>query len=166
LIVPTAMSGTLRAWYVLPFVPALALLIALAASRIHAPRGAPWRTFAAIAALALLQGWFSGRATRGSEIRASSDAARAFLEHFDQVVESLRPGSIAELDAYPDEASTTRFGRELQKTMLFREYSLEAYAELAHPGRKLRIEVKKRGEPARAAPDEVLVLLVPRELAE
>ncbi len=44
---------------------------------------------------------------------------------------------------------------------MFREYSLAAYAELVHPGRKIRVEVARDGEFV-AAPDEVLVILLPK----
>ena len=73
------------------------------------------------------------------------------------------PGSKVELEAFPRDASTTRHGEETRRQMIFREYSLRAYCDLAHPGREIRIEVR-RNEPLEAAPGEVLIVLIPREL--
>jgi hypothetical protein len=163
LLALTAVSGILRAWYALPFVAPVALLAALAGATMREPGGGkPVRTLVALALLAVVQGWFGDRVRRWSEIEASSDAAARFLAHFDEVVASSVPGSKVELEAFPRDASTTRHGEETRRQMIFREYSLRAYCELAHPGRDVRIEVR-RAEPLEAAPGEVLVVLIPRE---
>lgn len=159
----TALAGTYRAWYALPFVAPLALVTALAASTVGLPRAAGRvRVFGAILASLVLQGWVTDTSSRWDELRRTSSAAQAFLEHFDDVVSSLQLGSTAELSAYPEETAATRHGRDISKTMLFREYSLEAYAELAHPGRIIRVAVRRDGVAQEARPDELLVLLVPR----
>ncbi|MCC7015312.1 MAG: hypothetical protein IT454_22320 [Planctomycetes bacterium] len=167
LLAVTGVAGIYRAWYALPFVAPLALLTAVAAASVRAQRGAgAIRVFGGLTILALLQGWMTSDATRWSELERTSDAASRFLSHFDDVVQSLKPGSIAELSAYPAETADTRHGRETAKTMLFREYSLQAYAELAHPTLEIRVAVKRSDEELRAGPNEVLVLLIPRSSAD
>lgn len=162
LIVLTAASGVYRAWYALPFAAPLALLVGLAIAVRGLPGGGgSLRVLGASVVLVLFQGWLSDGERRWDELRASSAAATRFLVHFDEVVESLVPGSTAELAAFPPEGSATRHGRDTARTLIFREYSLRAYAELEHPDKPLRIAVL-RDVPERAGPDEVLVLLVPR----
>jgi hypothetical protein len=159
-LIVTALAGTYRAWYALPFVAPLALITATAAAA--ARKAGTARTAVAIGVLALAQGWLTSNSARWSELELNSRAASEFLAHFDEVVTSLPPGSVAELSAYPDTAAATRHGEDIHKAMLFREYSLAAYAELAHAGRALRIEVKRGTAEHRAGPDELLVLLLPR----
>ena len=162
LLALTAGSGVYRAWYALPLAAPLALLVALAAANRRAPGGGgSFRVLGSIVVLGLLQGWASDTRPRWDELEASSDAARRFLERFDVVVTSLEPGSTAELPAEPPEESSRRHGEETKRTLVFREYSLAAYAELVHPGRKIRVEVA-RDEEFVAEPDEVLVILLPK----
>lgn len=163
LVVLTAGSGIYRAWYALPLAAPLALLVALAAaSRRLAGGGGSIRVLGAIAVLALLQGWASDSDKRWKEHEASSLAADAFMVHFDEVVTSLQPGSVAELAAAPPEGSAQRHGEETRRPLLFREYSLEAYAALVHPGLRLRVAVRNEERAEAPAPDEILVLLLPK----
>jgi hypothetical protein len=166
LAVVTAVSGVYRAWYALPFVAPLALLVALAAAYGSAAGGVASRAIlSAIGVLALLQGWASDGSPRWNELRASSDAARRMLADFDAIVTTAQPGSTHELVAFPSDAATTRHGVEGNKTMLFAPYSLKAWVELRHPDPLVRIEAKRPGvEPRPPIVNEVLVLLVPRDV--
>ena len=168
----TAMSGVLRAWYAAPFVPPVALLAVTAAALVGgarqrgpfvrvdplARRGVAWL---ALGVLALLQGWGGSRAMRWSEVRASSEAARELCERFDALAIATPPGSVVELDATPPESSASRHGVATKRPLTLRDYSLNAYAELAHPGRKLRV-VAKREPPPQAAADELVIVLLGR----
>jgi hypothetical protein len=164
LVVITAISGVDRAWYALPFVAPLALLVALAAA--HRPavnRLASTAVLIAIGVLALLQGWLSDGSARWNELQATSDASRELLAEFDSVVTTAPLGSTHELIAFPSDAATTRHGVEGSKSMLFAPYSLKAWIELRHPDLSVRIEAKRPNfEPPSAG--EVLVLLVPRDV--
>jgi hypothetical protein len=157
----TAMSGLFRAWYAAPFAAPVALLAASAcASRFQVQRRRVL-ALAAIAVLALLQGWTSDGQQRWLEIRASSDAARALVTRFDALVATAAPGTVLELDAAPPPDGASRHGVATKRPLTLREYSLQAYADLAHPGRKLRV-VAKRAEAPVAAADEVVVVLAGR----
>ncbi|MBM3987287.1 MAG: hypothetical protein FJ294_04955 [Planctomycetes bacterium] len=163
LVALTACSGVYRAWYALPLAAPLALFVALAAaSRWLSGGGGSVRVLGAIFVLALLQGWASDSQTRWKEHEAASLAADGFLDHFDAVVRSLQPGSVAELAAEPPEGSASRHGEETRRALVFREYSLEAYAAIVHPGLRLRVDVRREGQAQTPAPDEILVLLLPK----
>jgi hypothetical protein len=164
LVLVTTFAGTYRAWYALPFVAPLALLVALSCSLAQDAGGVGLaRTLVAALGLGLFQGWISDGSRRWNEIDESASAAQRFLGHFDDVVTSLAPGSTAELSAYPAAGAATRHGKPTSKPLLFREYSLEAYSDLAHPSLDIRVEVKREARAAPAGPNEILVLLLPRE---
>lgn len=168
----TAAAGVYRAWYAAPFAAPLALLAAAAcAHRAPSTRGPVVRldvvqrrvaALAALFVLAALQGWSSAGAQRWSEIRASSDAARDLCRRFDELVARAAPGSVVELDATPPAESSARHGVATKRPMTLREYSLQAYADLAHSATKLRV-VAKRAEPPTAAADEIVVVLLGRD---
>ncbi|MFM7298478.1 MAG: hypothetical protein ACKO4Q_14840 [Planctomycetota bacterium] len=163
LVVLTAGSGIYRAWYALPLAAPLALFVALAAASRRLPGGGgSVRVLGAILVLALLQGWTSDSDLRWREHEASSLAADGFIAHFDDVVTSLQPGSVAELAAGPPEGSASRHGEETRRPLVFREYSLEAYAAIVHPGLRLRVDVRNDEQAQTPAPDEILVLLLPK----
>jgi hypothetical protein len=161
LVALTAMSGVFRAWYAAPFAAPIALLAAAACAwRQHVMRRR-FLALAALAVLALLQGWTSNGQQRWLEIRASSDAARELVTRFDALVATAPAGSVHELDAAPPQESASRHGVATRRPMTLREYSLQAYADLAHPSKRLRV-VAKRPEPPTAAADEVVIVLVGR----
>lgn len=163
LVVLTAGSGIYRAWYALPLAAPLALFVALAAaSRRLAGGGGSVRVLGAVLVLALLQGWASDSSKRWQEHEAASLAADGFIAHFDDVVTSLQKGSVAELAAAPPEGSAQRHGEETRRPLVFREYSLEAYAAIVHPGLRLRVAVRNEERAETPAPDEILVLLLPK----
>ena len=163
LVVLTAGSGIYRAWYALPLAAPLALFVALAAaSRRLLGGGGSVRVLGALLVLALLQGWASDSGKRWKEHEASSLAADGFIAHFDDVVTSLQPGSVAELASAPPEGSALRHGEEIRRPLVFREYSLEAYAAIVHPNLRLRVAVRNEERPETPAPDEILVLLLPK----
>jgi hypothetical protein len=166
LVALTAFSGTYRAWYALPFVAPLAVLaaLALATGRDARSIGRPL-LYAAFALLLVLQGLGGDTSRRWDEIRANSSASAALLQRFDRQLAEAQPGATLEIDAYPDDASATRHGAALKKSMLFSDYSLAAYVALAHPEAKVRVEVKREANDAPAAA-EILVLLVPRALPD
>lgn len=171
LAVITAAAGVYRAWYVAPFVAPLALLCAAACAQRAAVRAGPFvrldvvqRRFASFAALAVLMALWSGGAGRGvrwAELRASSDAVRDLCGRFDALVANAAPGSVLELDAAPPQESASRHGVATKRPVTLREYSLEAYAQLAHPARKLRVVARREAAP-QPAPDELVIVLAGR----
>jgi hypothetical protein len=161
LVALTAGSGVYRAWYALPLAAPLALFLALALSVRRLPGGGgSFRVFGATLILLVLQGWVSDSQPRWDELGAQSVAADKFVLHFDDVVTSLEPGSTAELAAAPPPGSARRHGEDTKRPLIFREYSLEAYSALVHPGLKLRVEVKNEGQSQSPEQDEILVLLL------
>ncbi len=167
----TAAAGVYRAWYVAPFVAPLALLAAATCSLPAALRSGPFvrvdvaqrrvASFAALGVLVALWGGGSARGVRWSEVRASSEAAHELCARFDALVTSAAPGDVVELDAAPPQEGASRHGVATRRPVTLREYSLEAYAQLAHPARKVRVVVARESAPT-AAPDEVVVVLVGR----
>ncbi len=171
LAIVTAAAGVYRAWYVAPFVAPLALLTAAACSQGAPLRAGPvvrldvvqrrFASFAALAALVALWGGWSGREVRWAEVRASSGAVLDLCERFDALVTSASPGAVLQLDAAPPQQSASRHGVATKRPVTLREYSLEAYAQLAHPERKVRVVAKRESAPE-AASDELVIVLVGR----
>ena len=165
-------SGLNRAWYALPFLPLTAIALGLLAAR---SLEATWRGRARLGAAGVLAAlgfagvpWGSlALSSRPAEVRAASDAACDLLARFERAVREAPDGSTVELDAAPPAGSAVREGDRTSRVVVLPDYALEAYAELRLPDRKVRVVTQGRHPSANAAPapDEVLVVLVPGELA-
>jgi len=99
--------GRLRAWYALPFVAPLALLVALAAACRPAINSwlllRRWSPRLARAA----QGWLGDGSTLGTNCRATATPRARMLADLDSKLTAAQPGSTFEIDAFPSEAATS-----------------------------------------------------------
>lgn len=162
----TGMTGNLRSWYAVAFLPAFALALGHVVDRGLAVRrgsatGLGTAALATVAALLVVQ--WGGRWTLGvmDEKRAASTAAFRLVEHFTVNVESAQSGETLQLDARPPVGSDLRHGVPTKRPMTLAPYSLQAYADLAMPWKPVRVELSTP-EAGRAEPDEVLILLIGR----
>lgn len=153
----TAISRAERGWYELPFVAINALFAAALAQAVLERRGVLRLAALPIAAWALasLVPW---RAL-SPESRAAGESARAYLQRVEDAVRAAAPGSAVRVPGLPMEVRDARAwldGRERTFAVLA-PYSVAAYAELAWPGRKLR--VVPPAQPLPPQPDEVVLVL-------
>ena len=166
-VLVTGLSGVLRSWYALAFLPPVALALGTLAERGRAAwrGGSRPRAAAALATLAgvlLLQLGGLVRMDAAGEKRAASLAARELVERFRAEVERAEPGTTLVIDARPPPGSALRHGRDTSRPMVLAPYSLEAWAALALPDVRVRVDVRREELLQRAEPGEILVLLVAR----
>ena len=165
LLVITAVSGVRRQWYAFPFVPLFALwlahLFAVTWGAVRSGRLLAAPALATAAALLILQGWWSGAGgSRLDDAYLSARAADQLTSEFAALLRATPDGSTVELDGAPKGRLDSR------RTVVLAPYSLEAYAELAFPGRNARVVVKHLKPEPPPGPDELLILLVPRAVDE
>lgn len=161
----TAMSGVERGWYELAFLWLHAALVGLAVGFGAEAIASGARATGALAITAGLIGGAPASPTLRAppEIERGSELTREFLARFDAAVGAAPDGTTVRLDGFPMELvghEPVLRGNPRSVTMLA-PYSLEAYAELAHPGRKVRLGVARRGPFPQPRADEVVVLVGP-----
>ncbi len=162
----TGVSGERASWYAVPFLPPYALLLGLVAEAAARGARAPRRGSAlASAALVLL--------LVGSHLRYSSllhaypewdelsRQERDFLDRLGDAVRAAAPGSTVQVPALPlgTGAPLERVG--VRSALCLTDYSAEAWAELALPGRRVRVRLYTGGPPSPAEPGVVTVDAVP-----
>jgi len=131
----TGMTGNLRSWYALAFLPPFALALGLVVDRGLAARRGPLPALGSVAlatvVLALGIQW-GGRFTLDvmDEKRAASTAAMHLVERFVLTAESAQPGETIEIDARPPRGTDLRHGVPTARPMTLAPYSLRAVSEL------------------------------------
>ncbi len=172
LVFVTGMSGEKRAWYALPFVPIVALLVGYVAE--HGV--AAWRARAgfvgpATAGLAFLFLAYvareSGLMRPTPELLVRADKATVdFFARFDiGLLQAGRPGTQTSIEALKPELVETIGGRETH-LLLQTDYSVQAYADLKFTDLKIRVERGGSKPPAPPASDEYVIVLQPPKSPE
>jgi len=168
LVAITGMSGIVQGWYALPFVAVFALALGLVAGRgLAAARTRRWP--AVPAAATVLAGLGVSLAGSGffdpaRDFQGASELERAFLARFERLVAGADPDTTVRIDNCPAEVWVARDGRFERKIFVLGPYSLEAYAELALPGRPVRVSFPGLPSSLPPRPGEVRVVAVPRSL--
>jgi hypothetical protein len=162
LVAITALSGVERGWYELAFVPIRCLVIAwLVSTAASAPRPLSAAQLGLALGLVALDTWPSIPAPALDDLRRASDAERAFLARFENSVRAGAAGTRITVPNLPMElASTSMLLRDNRTIAVLAPYSVEAYAELALPERKIRLEYP-HSRSAPPAADELVVVLAP-----
>ncbi|MCE9593592.1 MAG: hypothetical protein K8S98_05315 [Planctomycetes bacterium] len=164
LIFLTGIAGDKRAWYALPFLPIVALMVGYVAEHGLAlqRRGSKIGGSALVGLAALVLAY---PARSGGLFRPTPDSlvvgAREindFLARFDVQVRMARVGQTVTVEALRPELVYVANERE-RRLALHTDYSVRAYAELMYPQSKLRVERNGSTPPAPAAADELVVLL-------
>ncbi len=162
----TSVSGLLRGWYALPFLPLYCLALgSMVDLGLRGLRTGP-RIAAALALLVALHGLGSvlppsKRAEALEPLLRGSRDERAYLERFDAAVESAAPGSTVVVPGLPTERRVDPADPESLNVLMLAPYSVEAYARLRFPDRKLRLDLAGGAAVVPPQLDEVVVLLAP-----
>jgi len=154
----TGTSGVERAWYELPFVPPVAVLLAWIVAR-GVDFARERRAVVATLALAVSGAVLALAIVHGPLVRERRDLAQAgertreFLGRFERALRSAAPGTAVELAGF---APSVRIeGREIS---LHAPYSLEAFAEIAVPEKRVRAVLAGSPFAAPSAGEVVVVL--------
>jgi len=162
----TSVSGLERGWYALPFLPLLALSIALllhlgleAVAR--GPKLAGGCAFLLVLRLVAVPLFAVPIDKALQPHRLASEDEQRFLERFDAAVESGAPGSTITVPGFPTERRSNPRDPKSPNLLMLAPYSVAAYAKLRFPERVLRIELAGRNSGRPAQPEELVVLLAP-----
>ena len=160
----TAMADADQAWYALPFVPLLALLLGSVADRLPAGvhRSPAWSIAACFCLIPPVgfQLWAGLQPQNTSELVEASRLQESFLERLTADLEGAQSGTRLEVRDCPAELVVMQ-GEQIERRIFqLSDYSVQAFVQLTFPDRKLR--VAKPGEPLQPAADEVLLMLYPK----
>jgi hypothetical protein len=160
----SSISGLVRGWYALPFLPPLALAAGLAVGlSARSLRAGRWAlgVVALLVALAFAQPALRPRAATWSALRAASRDQAEFLGRFENAMLSALDGQVMQISGMPTERPAVPGDPNSLKLIMLAPYSLEAWARLRFPDRRLRFTLVGRELQPRAASDEVLIVLAP-----
>jgi hypothetical protein len=162
----TSVSGLERGWYALPFLPLLALAIALllhlglqAVTR--GPKLAGGCAFLLVLRLVAVPLFAAPIDESLQPQRLASEDEQRFLERFTAAVEAAAPGSTITVAGLPTERRADPRDPKSPNLLMLAPYSVAAYAKLRFPVRAVRIELVSRNSGRPAQPEEVVVLLAP-----
>jgi hypothetical protein len=162
----TSVSGLERGWYALPFLPLLALGIALlldlglrAVAR--GPKLAGGCAFLLVLRLVAVPLFAAPIDESLEPHRLASEDEQRFLERFTSAVEGAPNGTTVNVSGLPIERRSDPGDPKSPNLLMLAPYSVAAFAKLRFPDRALRIELAGHdsGRPARS--DELVVLLAP-----
>jgi hypothetical protein len=166
LLAMTGVSGERTPWYAVPLVAPYALLLGLGAEGVRrALRGGlrPAALLAGAALVALLGSHllYSPLCHSYAEWSQVSEQARAFLGRLDGALAAARPGVTLTVPGLPlgTGAPLERVG--VRSALCLTDYSVAAWAELAHPELRVRVVLHTEGPPTPPRPGVVTVDAVP-----
>ena len=99
-----------------------------------------------------------------TEWEHASVVAGRFLERFDRVLAGSRPGEVRVLDGLPLRSRQPGPKPRIHSTWIFSDYSLQAYAELRAPQRRVEVLPLPRTGPEGARTDFVRIYVTPGRL--
>jgi hypothetical protein len=164
-----AAAGLIGPWYLLLPLAGWALLTGALAERLLSLAGGDARPLGwlATATLTLLVGllvWQSSYSPvfrHYDEWERATTAADTFLDRAQSLIEDAAPGSVVEAPPMPVWAAPKNDGPTVRGAAIFADYSIQAWAELVFPGRKVRVIYAGPDVPPPAA-DEIVLLITRR----
>jgi hypothetical protein len=165
-----AVTGKVRPWYVLLPAAGFAVLVGVLADALLAAvrRGRlPVRTAAVPSLLLLLalivwQGRYSPLACEYDDWDRATAASRTFLDQLGTRIARAEDGSIVEAPPIPTWAEPREDRPHIQGAAILAEYSVQAWAELTFPQRRIRVRAGQDARDDTPAADEVVVSLTNR----
>ncbi|MCK4343328.1 MAG: hypothetical protein KAY37_16560 [Phycisphaerae bacterium] len=160
-------TGKIQPWYLLLLVAGLAMLVGIAAEAVVAViRGSqlPAR-MAAVPTLILLgllvawQGRYSPLVCHYDEWERATAASHTFLDQLQTGIVAARDGTTLEAPPIPVRAMPRKDRPHIRGAAILMDYSVQAWAELKFPERRIRVRGAADALGDRPAADEVLVLL-------
>jgi hypothetical protein len=160
----TSVSGLERGWYALPFLPLLALGIALlldlglqAVTR--GPKLAGGCAFLLVVRLVAVPLFAAPIDEALQPHRIASEDEQRFLERLDAAVEGAPDGATVTVAGLPTERRADPRDPKSPNLLMLAPYSVAAYAKLRFPERLIRIELAGRTSGRPADPGELVVVL-------
>jgi len=168
-----AIAGEMSPWYMFLPVAGMAIVYgafagALARAVRLARPPARWAAALGAALLATLLVWQAAYSPAFYPYREWTEGTRVageFLEQATAVLAQAQPGTAVEgpplptwVHPRPEEASRPH----VYGAAVFAEYTIQAWARLAYPERRIRVEIARDMNQAVASPDEVLLVLTRR----
>lgn len=151
----TAFSGRMHAWYLVAFLPAVAIPSGVAVCGALSTRSRfAWVGGGAAASLAMLFALGSISSPQRDTIRVASSIAADQIRRFDATLRTVQPGGRAYFEPW---VFATQMSPDSPPVFLHAGYSLKAYAELARP--ELDAVVQVSGSEAAGA--GTFILLIP-----
>jgi len=163
-----AVAGRGESWYLLLPGVGVALLVGVLVERLARDlrSGAAVRSLVAAAALVLLLGvlgWqarYSAAFCRYQEWERATSASRQFLDKLREGIALAEPPTLVIAPPLPMWAEPSKGRPHIRGgAPTLTDYSVQAWAELTFPDRRVRVEFARPGGGQRPAPDEVLVLI-------
>jgi len=174
-----AVAGRMQPWYLLLPVAGLAIVVGAVAEwlvRLARAAGLSARipagvTAALLAAVLVWHGWYSPYVQRYPEWATGSAYAREYLEGLRGRITAAPDGSIVRFPAPVDWVPPQLDRPTVFGAAVYRDYSVQAWAELEFTARKVRVTLQDSAARPYPADDEVLVLLgapslLPRALSQ
>ena len=165
-----AAAGRSESWYLTLPGAGMALLVGALVERLARDLrgGSAMRRLVGGAALVLLLvvvGWharYSAVFCRYQEWDRATSASRQFLDKLREGIALAGPHTLVIAPPLPMWAEPSRRGPRIRGGSTLTDYSVQAWAELVFPDRRIRVEFARPGSGQRPAPDEVLVLITSR----
>jgi hypothetical protein len=165
----SSLSGRRQEWYLLLFVAPYALLLGalLEEGRVRWREG---RSAVAVPALVFPLLLAASHIGQSSLLRSypewehASVVAGRFLERFDRVLAGTRPGEVRVLDGLPLRSRQPGPKPRIHSTWIFSDYSLQAYAELRAPERRVEVLALPRTGPQGVRTDTARIYVTPSRL--
>jgi hypothetical protein len=166
LLALTGVSGLRAAWYGVPFLAPYALGLGLAVEGALAAWRARWRAGALLAgaALALLLATHlrhSGLLQDYPEWRVVSEQEREFLSRLGEAIAAAEPGTTIEVRGLPLGEARPIAELGIRSAHGLADYSAQAWAEIALPGRPVRVAIRLGPLPTPPEPGLVTVDVTP-----
>jgi hypothetical protein len=166
LVALTGVSGVRAAWYGAPFLPAYAIGLGLLADGALAAARARRRAAALVAgsvAAALLASHlrYSGLVHDYPEWRVASEQARTFLARLGAALAEAAPGTTIAVAGLPLGEAKPIGEVGIRSALCLADYSVQAWAELALPGRPVRVVMRTGPPPTPPQPGVITVDVAP-----
>lgn len=158
-------SGKMQAWHTVSFLPPYALAVGIgAAAAARQLRDRRVLTGMAAALVVVALGWSNLRACGllhdYDQWRQASVVQRLFFESLQQRLAAAPIGTTLAVEGLPGYVSPRRGRPGVQSVVGLAPHSVQAWAELTFPDRRIRVVTSQQGAIPAARPDEVLVSLV------
>jgi hypothetical protein len=165
-----AVTGKVRPWYMLVPAAGFALLVGVLADVLVTAvlRGRPPVRVAAaptlllLLALILWQARYSPLACEYDDWDRATAASRTFLDQLGTRIARAEDGSIVEAPPIPTWAEPRDDRPHIQGAAILAEYSVQAWAELTFPQRRIRVRAGQHARDETPAADDVVVSLTSR----
>jgi hypothetical protein len=165
-----AVTGKVRPWYLLLPVAGFAVLVGVLIDALLAVvlrrrlrvRLAAAPTLLLLLALVVWQGRYSPLACEYDDWDRATAASRSFLDQLGARIARTEDGAIVEAPPIPTWAKPRDDRPHIQGAAILAEYSVQAWAELTFPQRRIRVRLGQDARDELPAADEVVVSLTNR----